>query len=217
MRTFACVLKTGGDYTALHVQILQRMVCEHIPTVKRFVCLTDVKEIEGVETLPLTENLPGKYSMLEVFRLKGPVLVTGLDTILLRNLDHLFDVVEDSDANTFWAMHSFGRRRQYANGIMGWSGDWAKLITKYPAPNPQRYRLEMEYTFWKLMVERANVRMFNSHVEILSYKKHVRDSGLEAAPESAGILMFHGQPRPQDVAVPWIQELYWGKEGVRCD
>ena len=71
----ACVLKSGVwknrlmkiEYSARHVQWLQKMVSNFCGSNQEFVCLTDIK-IDGVNTIPLRDNLPGWWSKIELFR-----------------------------------------------------------------------------------------------------------------------------------------------------
>jgi len=206
MRTFACVLKTGGDYNADHVRILQNQVMRAMPSTERFVCLTDLPSIKDVETIPLKLNLKGKYSMMEVFRITGEVVVTGLDTILMGNLDKIWDVAHETKENTFWMMKSFNKRRQYGNNPMVWNGDWSRLFYNYDPQVSLTYDLEQEYTIWKLRQEKADIQVLNDHFKIESYK-YTYMGGRKAATGDR-FLIFHGSPRPHQVTQPWIKALY---------
>lgn len=208
MRTFACVLKTGGDFRAKQVQTLRNMVMRTSHSVDRFVCYTDLDYIQGIETVPLIHNLPGKYSMLEVFlEMEGTVVVTGLDTIIVRNLDLLFDTIAKSDPEDFWMIKAFNRHRTYANGIMGWNGDWSWLVKKYPIPAALRYDLEQKYTIEKLERERKKIRIVNDVISVGSYKWMLR-AGQITKENLPDILLFHGQPRPHNIQNPFIRKLY---------
>jgi len=205
MRTFACVLKTGGDYNADHVRILQNQVRRAMPSTERFVCLTDLPEIEGVETMPLLMDLPGKYSMVEVFWITGQVVVTGLDTVLKGDLDDIWDVAKNTGPNTFWVMKSFNAKRQYGNNPMVWNGNWTKLIENYPPRICLKHPLEQECTFWKLRKEGAEIKVLDDLFTIKSYKHNYIKS---ERPKGDQFIIFHGDPRPHQVTVPWVKELY---------
>jgi len=54
--------------------------------------LTNVPEIEGVETIPLTDSLPGWWAKIELFKpgqFAGPVLFLDLDTMACGSIDPL--------------------------------------------------------------------------------------------------------------------------------
>ncbi len=204
MKSFVCVLKSGGDFTPKHVQILQRMVSTHIPSTDKFICYSDIK-VPGVETIKLQLGLKGKYSMVEVFRHPGRVLVTGLDTIITKNIDHVWDLLNHSGPSDFWMIDSFNPNRTYANGVMGWNGDWSWMFDEFQDPKAYYdYRLEQQFTIKKLESDKANIKVFNKHLNIYSYKHHCK----EKLPKDAEIVLFHGFPRPHNVNVEWVQRLY---------
>lgn len=82
--TIACVLRSGGCFTPVWVQRLQRQCAEHMPECQ-FVCLSDVP-VEGVETISLVHDWPGWWAKLELFRpgnLANRILYLDLDTLVL--------------------------------------------------------------------------------------------------------------------------------------
>lgn len=208
MRTFACVYKTGGDYEAEHVYLLKRMVEKYLPSTERFVCLTDSTALKGVDTIPLKLGLRGKYSMMEVFFVTGTVLVTGLDTIFMSNMDRAYDILEKSEPLDFWLIKAFNAANVFANGMMGWNSDWSRLITAYDRKAALKYKLEQTYTIEKLKKENANIRVWNDEFKIESYKKMTKLHGIGPPEFDIDLLLFHGFPRPFDVTSPWVQDLY---------
>lgn len=56
------VLRSGGDYNHEHVQWLYKQLPDDIEKI----CFTDLT-IPGVQTIKLTENLPGWWSKIEIF------------------------------------------------------------------------------------------------------------------------------------------------------
>lgn len=94
------------QYDGVWVQRLKRMVEEHLTVPHRFVCLTNLPEIEGVETIPFmydwgavwNEIEPdprrwnGCWSKVELFREDLPgerFLYLDLDSLPIGNLDQL--------------------------------------------------------------------------------------------------------------------------------
>lgn len=203
MRTFACVLRTGGDYTEDHVRILKNQVERSFPSTERFVCLTNLPEIEGIETMPLIHNLPGKYSMQEIFRMKGQVVVTGLDTILFNNLDAIWDL--ECGNNDMYMIRAFRNpNRFFANGITYWNGDWEERLMKDPQKSTT-YTLEQQYTAENLQACGAKIRLLNDTFRVVSYKKHLLNA--KTKPD-VDIIIFHGFPRPHQCETEWVKEAY---------
>lgn len=82
----ACVLRSGGrTYDESWVRKLRDGVVRNLDGCFRFVCLTDLPGIEGIETQPLREGWPGWWSKVELFkpgRFEGPVLYLDLDMLV---------------------------------------------------------------------------------------------------------------------------------------
>ena len=97
MLTVACVLrKAGGAYDEKWVMRLKKNVAKHLTIPHKFVCLTNMKnmEIPGVEIQQLTEMWPGWWSKVELFspgRFDGPVLYMDLDMMAIGNMDGLIN------------------------------------------------------------------------------------------------------------------------------
>lgn len=94
MITVACVLKSGGIYTAEWVDRLRIMVERHLSLAHNFVCLSDM-DVPGIETIPLVHQWPGWWSKLELF---GPAL-WDVERALYLDLDVLVTGVLDSLVN----------------------------------------------------------------------------------------------------------------------
>lgn len=80
----ACVLKSGGDFDAEYVERLRDGVKKYLGI--RFVCLSDVDV--PCERIPLTQNLPGWWSKMELFRpdIEGDIFYLDLDTVIVGDL-----------------------------------------------------------------------------------------------------------------------------------
>ncbi|HWH07182.1 MAG TPA: hypothetical protein VNU47_01500 [Candidatus Paceibacterota bacterium] len=93
MLTVACVLNTPSPtYNAEWVRRLQAGVSKHLSVPHRFVCLTNNPEIDGIQTKPLTDNLPAWWAKIELFKpgqFEGPVLYLDLDTMICGSIDEL--------------------------------------------------------------------------------------------------------------------------------
>lgn len=93
MLTVACVLSTPSlTYNPDWVRRLQKSIHKHLTVPHRFVCLSNAPEIAGVEVQPLTEELPGWWAKIELFKpsqFDGPVLFFDLDMMACGSLDEL--------------------------------------------------------------------------------------------------------------------------------
>lgn len=80
-------------YTPEYVQKLKRSFAKHLTVPHRFVCLTNLDYIEGVETHKLLfPNWWGHWAKMEIFRpglLTGPTIYSDLDALLCGNIDAL--------------------------------------------------------------------------------------------------------------------------------
>ena len=70
---------------------LYRGFARHLTMPFRFVLFTDRprKFAEAIEQEPLERKPPDYGCMIEPFRLNVPTIIVGLDTILVRNIDHM--------------------------------------------------------------------------------------------------------------------------------
>lgn len=199
--TFACVLKTGGDYLPEHVQALAEQVKRYTSIEYRFVCYSDI-EIDGVETIPLIANYPGWWSVPEVFRQKGPTVITGIDTVIRDSLDPLFELALKSKGKDFWMIRAFNPKNIYASGIMVYNGDWSGIWDdfKYPESTENLKAGEQDHTIRYLRRNGITPKIIQNEINgIYSYKKHCRKN----IPSDSRVILFHGIPRPFDVPSIW--------------
>jgi hypothetical protein len=118
--TIACVLRSGGRYTAEWVHRLKRGIERHASEPHRFVCLSDI-DVRGVEVLPLREGWQGWWSKIELFRpglLTGPTLYLDLDVVVVGDVAPLL-----SACSSFTMVHERGKTDYFNSSAMAWSGD----------------------------------------------------------------------------------------------
>lgn len=196
MITFACVLRTGGDYEPAHVQALRDGVARNLRAPHRFVCLTDHPRVGG-DTLPLRMGWPGWWSKIELFdgRLRGPVVYADLDTIVVGALDDMVLGHQFTVLTNFWAEDRIG------SGLMAWSVDLRSIFDKFCEAPDQHIATYRTTERWG---DQGFVR-FNSPVElgrwqakhpgkVVSFKRDVRRA--KVVPAAARVVCFHGPPRP---------------------
>lgn len=187
----ATVLKTGGEYTEKHVERLRDQCEKHIPQ-GLFVCLTDGNP--DCRTIPLTENLPGWWSKMELFDIEGPILYFDLDTTIVGSCDHWLKRIAKKRFICLRDIYR-GKRNKHAmgSGIMYWSGDMSHVWKAYcedgmPTDIPGGDQSYLEVA----LKEAEYLQDFTD--DVVSYKAQIRDGNYKK--ENASVIYFHGKPRP---------------------
>lgn len=176
----ACVLKSGGCYTAEYVERLKRGVGANLGR-HRFVCLSDVDV--PCERVPLETGLQGWYAKLELFRLTGPTLYFDLDTVITGDLSEIA-----AYPHQFTMLRDFYYPDRPASGVMAWSGDYRYLLDDFTGEHPGHG--DQGYIASKIKPAFFQDQ-FPSHV--VSRKQPALRNANER------VVCFHGNPRPHDV------------------
>lgn len=202
--TFVCVLKSGGDFDASDVEKLRKGVESNVSQNVRFLCLSDVPV--PCERDKLEKEYPGWWSVPEVFRIKGPVVFTGLDTVFTGSIDCLFDLALKAKENDFYMIKAFNKLNKWASGIMVWNGDWSWIWDEFSYPrHTRRFRGEQEHTIYQMLKHNKEIKTINKYIDgIYSYKWHCRNK----LPSDSRIVLFHGNPRPVQAKAEWIGDYY---------
>jgi len=202
------VLKTGGEYSVDHVKALKKQIEEHTTIPYQFMCLTD-ENIPGEEIIPLTDELGGWHSKLELFKhlFYGPATFLDLDTIVRGNIDHILD-----HDLSFGGLNDFYKPKNFASGIMQWDGDYSRMWNNNFAPQLR----ELQMSNWKKVWDQKLIEdsLTDNNIEwqsiqkaypgqILSWKA---DELQKEIPKDCRIICFHGKPRPWNV--PQFKYLY---------
>ena len=211
--TIACVLRSGGRYTAEWVHRLKRGIERHRSEPHRFVCLSDI-EVPGLEVIPLREGWPGWWSKIELFRsglLTGPTLYLDLDVVVVGDVAPLL-----SACSAFTMVHERGESDYFNSSAMAWSGDMGCMFEAFKADaarHMERFRRhprigDQAFISDLLVGEGRAPRTFRQllgYDAIVSYK---RDRCETAPPPRACIVNFHGRPKPVDFREGWVT-LEW--------
>lgn len=206
--TIACVLKSGGLYTRKYVEILRDSLKRNLTLPYRFEVFTDV-DMPGRQRLGM--NLPGWWSKLELFRLRGgPVLYLDLDTIVMGDLNPLLRAVAAMPEGEFRMLTPFNPRRRelglWASGLMAWHGDFGFLLRGATEEQRLKYRLDQAFICDALAARGVTVRPIDEFVEALSYKRHCKSGFPRGA--TAPIVCFHGKPGPEAAQAGWVHD-HW--------
>lgn len=221
MITIACVLKSGGDYDWKYVEKLYKGVQKNLSYDFTFTIITDIPIdqtgcgidfVNNTIIIPLTLNLPGYWSKIELFQLKGSVIYFDLDTIILNSIDRLARellLFESAGLSMFYMLEAFSSRK-WATGILAWHGDFSWIYSNFVEEDYQKEKWEVDYVL-KALEEKSfinNIMIIQEHIDgkIYSYKHHCK----EGIPNDAGIICFHGKPRPREVG--WLEKEYSAKK-----
>lgn len=216
MITIACVLKHGGDYDERYVKSLHESIGRNIHDYKfDFICLSGVYNALN----QLTDNWQGWWSKIELFKLVGKVLYFDLDTVILHNIDYMFELTNRLATNEFIGIKSFNPTRNqkeetiFASGIMAWNGDFRFVYDNFDYHKEKiglgkgRMR-DQDYISRELRARNIKIKFWQDEMGgIYSYKNHCK----EGLPASARVVCFHGHPRPHEVMhLDWVKEN-WGE------
>lgn len=205
MLTFLVVLRSGGDYDISYVEKMREMVFRHLHLPHRFVCLSDDARAPGY--IPLKQDWPGWWAVIEMFRIKGPVIATGLDTVIINSIDRLGKLALTCPETSFYMCRpqsgAIRRGTKWSSGIMIWNGDWSGIYSDFSVRLIPKFIGEQEYSSSWLMNVGANIRVLQDCFSgIVSYKNDCQ-AGL---PAKTKVVLFHGKPRPKDVKDLWVKD-----------
>lgn len=204
--TIACVLKSGGEYDLRYVEAMRNMVGRNLTTPHNFVCFSDMGRGPGFQ--PLKYNMPGWWSKLELFQLKGPVIYFDLDTVIFGNIDHMGKTVMEMPEGTVRMLTPFNPKRRaagrWASGVMAWHGDFRFLLDSAPQDKNDVFfkGWDQDHISAQLTEHGINITPVNQMVNIYSYKRHCQ----AAVPTDAEVICFHGNPRPATAKHAWVKD-----------
>lgn len=196
----ACVLRSGGDFLAEHVQWLARQV-------PGLVCLSDTV-VAGVETIPLQHDWPGWWAKMEMFgpSLTGDVLMLDLDTVVR-------ELPATPDRTT--VLRDFTEPTIIGSGLMYVTAAdrarvWDAWLTD-PVGHMERCERWPKLGDQGFLMEHlADAARWQDVEPVYSYKQHCR-GGL---PADAKVVCFHGRPRPWDCGAAWVPPML-SRPGLR--
>lgn len=182
MLTVVCVLKSGGCYTSEYVTRLQKSIQKHL-TRHDFICFSDIEV--PCERIPLTENLPGWWSKLEIFTLTGKCLYFDLDTVIKGDLSEIADY-----PHKFTMLSDFYVLEKPASGVMAWDGDYRYILDDYDHNQTYPGHGDQGYISTKVQPERFQ--------DLFPHQIVSRKVTNTRNPDER-VVCFHGEPRPHEV------------------
>ena len=216
-------MKWGTLYPAEYVNVLYSACRKYIHGEFRFVCLTNEAEgiAAGVEVFPIPDigldewhYYNGAWPKLGVFLsdlygLRGRALFIDLDTVLLGDLDPLFEQPGPLVAinNDPWKDKT-GRAQTMSSVFAFELGELGHVVDQIKADRDtlvKRHTIEQTYLHHAV----GGIRYWPQEW-LVSFKYHLRRPLLvdrflppRAPPKAARLLIFHGKPRPLDLARPF--------------
>jgi hypothetical protein len=211
MITVACVLRSGGDYTAEDVERLRDGVAGNLTLPHRFVCLSDVPV--PCERIPLTSGWPGWWSKMELFRpdIAGGLLFFDLDTVIAGNLDAIaainrFAILRDvyRGGRAFQSSAMFLPEATRREVWRKWVRDPLGHMRDCGRGGDQVFleSCELTRTFWQ---DELPGHFVSYKVHVRAEHRHPRETGSGSIPDNARVVIFHGYPRPREVN--WLTPL----------
>jgi hypothetical protein len=195
--TVCCVLKSGGVvYGPEWVARLKRNV-ERFAPAHRFVCLSDVAV--PAERIPLTDNLPGWWSILEIFRpglFEGRVLYLDLANLIVGKLDVFFAGTGFVIAPDPWEVGP-GR---FASGAMAFDAGDCEIHDRFERSVMERLRGDQDW----ITELRPDAATFPIEW-CVSYRGQCRGKGV---PNGARIIFAHGPPKPLQIGDKWYRRRW---------
>lgn len=204
----ATVLRSGGIYTAVHVEALARQIRQWLPF-HEIICLSDVT-VPRVETVPLLHKWPGWWSKMELFRpdIKGDLLYMDLDTLVVGPLDDIAGVGRLTLLRDFYRDGVYkGRPEGLGSGLMYLPETDRGVIWAAFTRNPNiamascgskgdQHFLEQHY------LKRAMRWQDVTPGQVVSWKVHCRNG----VPSTTRAICAHGKPKFWDL--PEYKHLY---------
>lgn len=194
----SCVLRSGGDFSAEDVYILERNLRNRTDVPFEFRCLSDT-ELKCGHTR-MNDCFPGWWSKLELFRpgLFNPdsqIFYFDLDTVITGDISSYL-----KSCFKFGMLKSFKKKGSWASGMMSWKGDFSLIY--HEAGKISDFRKGDQDMIIALLRKfyNQNPENLNDRVKVYSYKRSCR----EKLPNDAEVVCFHGKPRPSDVFDEWV-------------
>ncbi|MCW5759238.1 MAG: hypothetical protein KIS90_05680, partial [Phenylobacterium sp.] len=183
-------------YTPEWVNRLARGFARNLTIPHRFVVLTD-RHYDGFDAEVTQERLstdtPDWASMIEPFRIDGPLIVAGLDTVVCGNIDHLAAWCAVGDRI---ALPRSPGKDYPCNGIALVPAGFRSVYEDWDGvTNDMEWLRRQPY----MLIEKI------SATAVVSYKCDVRPNGLG----DARVVYMHGRPKLDELGdLEWIK-AHW--------
>lgn len=181
-------------YDETWVEKLYRGVARNLTLPFRFVCFTDRERVFGepIEQVRIADPEPSYATCIEPYRLGQPMILMGLDTVIVGNIDHLAGYCFVSDRV---ALPRDPYRRQIAcNGVALVPAGQEVIGLTHSGENDMDWVRSFPHDFID--------DIWPGHV--VSYKVVAKVCGID----EARIVYFHGEEKPHQISEPWLAD-HW--------
>lgn len=181
-------------YDETWVEKLYRGVARNLTIPFRFVCFTERERefAEPIEQERLSTKEPGYGNCIEPFRLGEPMILMGLDTVIVANIGHFAEYCLSAEKVAL--PRNPDNLRQSCNAVCLAPKGWQHIANEWRGENDmtwlRRYPTAFIDDMWP--------------GQVLSFKRHVKTAGLG----DARIVYFHGQEKPGQIDEPFVTE-HW--------
>jgi len=167
----------------------------------RFVCFTDyVRQLpQYIHQESIMSKPPAYAAYTEPYRLNVPMILVGLDTMIVRNIDHLADYCFRADKIALPL--AIYRRNTVCNGVALVPEGMSWVYEEWDGKKNDMAIMRNHY-------RKGHINLLEEQFpgQVLSYKKHIKPN-LDSLGQ-ARIVFFHGQEKPHQLDLPWIKE-HW--------
>jgi hypothetical protein len=225
-------IKWGTKYPAEYVNNLARGVRRLLTVPHRFVCLTeDPRGIDrDVETRPFTDDLPGWWNKVALFRprvhdLEGTILYLDLDMVIIRSIDPIARY-----PGHFLAVPTLRREGEFASTLLRFEVGHQRRIWDLFEPRAEQVIREIygDQNWINACCLNTDLHAYSDRVRALwpevtpersliealprSWFPHFRGE-LQDAPDRLGpdarVIVFHGLPMVHEV--DWVARFWRGE------
>lgn len=160
----------------------------------RFVLWTDrLRDLPNeIKQEMIREDHPGYSCGIEPYRFGVPMILVGLDTVIVGNIDDLAGYT--ACATKIALPRDPNRPEICCNGVALIPEGHQYVYRNWRGENDMQWMRKQPHVFID--------DIFQGRV--VSYKGHVKKHGLG----NAGIVYFHGDEKPHELDLPWIKE-HW--------
>lgn len=219
--TVACVYWEGTFrgrekiYNPQWVTKLRSMVAKHLKMAYRFECLTNVDIAGGT---PLSDDLPGWWSKLELFRrdvfVTDYVLYLDLDTLIMRNLTpfltQMASFVSVPQPKIFRRTSREGLQEihRYNTSVMFWKqGSWVhRLYESFDRAKISEFRGDQDWISSYCERNRCDHGAFPS--SWVTKLKDCPGRGREPHPDAKVILAMPGKNEKAAEQFEWVRKIW---------
>ena len=169
----------------------------------RFVCFTDRERVfaEPIAQERLATQDPHYGCLIEPFRLNEPVIICGLDMVVVNNVDHFAKYCMTADRIAAPGHPTNKKRFGYINPVVFVPAGWRRIYDDWRGENDMDYLNSKSADF----NDASELWPF----QLLSLKLHAVPFGAHP-PAGSKIIYMHGRNKPHELVdrVPWIKQ-HW--------